>query len=422
MICMQPHLYYSATLTNRHNKNLCLNRERFTVARHFAHSKETKNPLRSQSLTQTSSGANGSGAYRFQRPQRSHKPQKQAAKGLVIAIILVVIILVAVFAAFQLFFDRQSQDKASQATQTSFIEVEIPQGAGAQSIAQLLYEKGVISSPTMFIDELVKAGADSKLRPGTYQFSTQEDTQALINKLLQGGEVASKKLSIPEGLTLKQVAAQVEKQLGISAQSFIDQAKASNYEEKYPFVKGTYQDSLEGYLYPKTYNFQEGITADQVIDRLLQQFVKETQGLDFSAASNKGLDALQVISAASLIERETRVIDERPLVASVIYNRLNKGMPLQIDAAIQYALGTTKQRLSLDDLKVDSPYNTYSNKGMVPGPICSPSISSIKAVLEPASSDYLYYVLTSKDGTHTFTSDYDSFKKAKEEYKRVFSS
>ena len=120
---------------------------------------------------------------------------------------------------------------------------------------------------------------------------------------------------------------------------------------------------------------------------------------------------------ASLIERETAVEDERPLVASVIYNRLDADMPLQIDAAIVYARGGGSQGVTYSDLEIDSTYNVYKNKGLTPGPICSPSISSIKAAIEPADTDYLYYVASSAmDGTHKFSSDYDQFLKDREEY------
>ena len=163
-------------------------------------------------------------------------------------------------------------------------------------------------------------------------------------------------------------------------------------------------------------------TADDIIRKLLDQFVSETASLDLDKGAN-GLSAQQIVTMASLIERETAVDSERPTVASVIYNRLEVDMPLQIDAAIVYARGGGSQAVTYSDLEIDSPYNVYKNYGLTPGPICSPSISSIKAALNPDKTDYLYYVASAAgDGTHKFSSDYEQFEKDSQEYSESLSS
>jgi UPF0755 protein len=148
---------------------------------------------------------------------------------------------------------------------------------------------------------------------------------------------------------------------------------------------------------------------------MLEQYLMETQTLDISSARERlNLSEYELVIVASLIEKEAATPEERPLVASVIYNRLQKDMPLQIDASIHYALDKQGEELSLADLKVNSPYNTYENKGLPPGPICSPSRQSLEAAINPADTDYLYYVLKANGEEHFFTNNYDEFLEAKE--------
>ena len=150
--------------------------------------------------------------------------------------------------------------------------------------------------------------------------------------------------------------------------------------------------------------------------------MSETASLNLDKGAN-GLSAQQIVTMASLIERETAVDSERPTIASVIYNRLDADMPLQIDAAIVYARGGGNQAVTYSDLEIDSPYNVYKNYGLTPGPICSSSISSIKAALNPDKTDYLYYVASAAgDGTHKFSSDYEQFEKDSQEYSESLSS
>ena len=301
------------------------------------------------------------------------------------------------------------------------VTLTVPEGASGDAIASLLSKNHVIEDPSTYYATVKKLNADTALKPGDYRFTTGQDPAAVVKQLMEGPNVEGAKLTVQEGLTVDQTAARVEEAYGIKAADFKAQAKASSYEADYPFLKGAYNDSLEGYLYPKTYSLSDHPTADEVIRAMLDQFKAETQGLDLASGPN-GLSAQELITVASLIERETAVEAERPTVASVIYNRLAADMPLQIDAAIVYARGGGSQAVSNDDLKIDSPYNVYVNRGLTPGPICSPSISSIKAALSPASTDYLYYVASpAGDGSHNFSADYDRFLKDKAEYEASLS-
>ena len=342
-----------------------------------------------------------------------HGPSPVAVVAVVVAVIAAVagVLLFVVPAVSNLISPSSSSVPAGQE-----VQVTIPEGASGDVIASRLAEAHVIDDPKRYYAAVEKLDAAMSLKPGDYILYTGMDPEEVVRQLVEGPNVEGVKLVIQEGLTVQQTAANVEATYGIPADEFLAQAKASNYVADYPFLEGSYDDSLEGYLYPKTYSLGDSPTADDIIRALLNQFVAETADIDYSATYN-GLTFQQIMCMASLIERETAVEDERPLVASVIYNRLDADMPLQIDAAIVYARGGGSQGVTYSDLEIDSPYNVYKNKGLTPGPICSPSISSIKAAIDPADTDYLYYVASSAmDGTHKFSSDYDQFLKDREEY------
>lgn len=296
------------------------------------------------------------------------------------------------------------------------VRVEVPEGASGDVIAQALSEAHVVDDPKDYYAAVESLDAAQGIKPGKYDLTTHMDPEEVVRQLVAGSNVEGMKLTVQEGLTVEQTAEQVEGSLGIPADEFLAQAKASNYSADYPFLEGAYDDSLEGYLYPKTYEFEEGATADDVIRALLDQFVLETEGLGLDEGAN-GLSGQEIVSLASLIERETAQEDERPLVASVIYNRLEMGMKLQIDAAIVYARGGGSDSITSSELQMDSPYNLYQHEGLTPGPICSPSVSSIKAALEPADTDYIYYVVNDLDArTHAFSSDEAQFEQDRQRY------
>lgn len=338
---------------------------------------------------------------------------------MIIAIAVVVAVLVA-FLAFVLpavtnLFTQSEQPAIEAGVE---VQVTIPEGASGDQIAQVLAENDVIPDPQDYYAAVRELNADMSLKPGDYAFTTLQDPLEVVQQLVDGPNIQGVTLTIQEGLTVEQTAARVEEVYGIASADFLAQAKASNYASDYPFLEGAYNDSLEGYLYPKTYSFgSETPTVDEIIRAMLDQFETETASLNLSDGAN-GLTSQEIVSMASLIERETAVESERPTVASVIYNRLEEGMPLQIDAAIVYARGGGSQTVTYDDLEIDSPYNVYQNTGLTPGPICSPSVSSIEAALNPDDKSYLYYVLSAAgDGTHAFSETYDEFLQNQQAYR-----
>lgn len=305
-------------------------------------------------------------------------------------------------------------------TKIDKVTVTIEKGLTAGEIADVLSQHDVIDSRFFFMLTAYLEGVESKFLSGRYEMTTHMDNGEVIDLLMKGPPDTTFTLTIPEGYTAEQIAVRVGNISDIDRDEFLDyaefQAKSFNFE----FLSSNTSDSLEGYLFPKTYEVENDTDAYGLINRLLEQFEKETASIDLSYAKKNNMTLHQVITVASLVEEEAKIESEKPLMASVIYNRLRIGMPLQIDATVQYALPERKEVLTLDDLKIDSPYNTYKNKGLPPGPIANPSVSSIKAALAPANNKYLYYVLSDLEGHHTFTNTYEEFLKAKKKSKDFF--
>lgn len=283
----------------------------------------------------------------------------------------------------------------------------VEEGDTLASVADKLEEAGVISSPTLF--KLQARDTATEIKPGEYRFEPGDD---ILSALASGDSISSSAVTIPEGLTLEQTVQRVAEQSGVPAEELETAARSTDYG--YAFLNDPAIMSTDGFLFPKQYRFDRGDDASQIVDRILAQYLAETGDLDFEGAQERfNLTGYQLVTVASLVERESANPEERPLIASVIYNRLRAGMPLQIDATVQYAMGGAKERLSLEDIEVDSPYNTYKYDGLPPGPIASPGRESIEAALEPAPSNYLYYVLEPGGEQHFFTDDYDEFLEAK---------
>jgi UPF0755 protein len=222
-----------------------------------------------------------------------------------------------------------------------------------------------------------------------------------------------KEITIPEGYDRHQVA-DLAKQEGIDG----DYLKASESFKGFDPAKYGAENpsSLEGFLFPATYELPRKPNVDDLIGRQLDAFQQYMGQVDMKYANSKNLTPYDVLIIASMIEREAVVEKDRPLVAAVIYNRLSEGMQLQIDATIRYAENNWTESLTESDLEIDSPYNTYTNPGLTPTPIGNPGLASIKAAAHPANVDYLYYVLKADGCSHFFTASYDEFQQASAEY------
>ena len=344
---------------------------------------------------------------------------KKGPGGKILAAVVIVIAAIAIFFLLNMFFhfvDFGGGETKTDIVAGKQVEVTVPEGSSTTAIAGILFDNDIIANERAFIDAVNARNAASSLKPGTYELTTLMDTDQLVDALVAGPTFYGQRVSIPEGSTIDETAAYVEQQAGIPAAEFLALARsAESYAADYPFLAGAYNNTMEGYLFPKTYDVPQGSTADAVIRMMLDQFVAEcwNAGITYEGANGRSMSDLVIV--ASMIERESQLPDEMPLIASVVYNRLAQGIALQIDATVVYAMGDayTGGAVTYENLEIDSPYNTYKNRGLPPGPICSPGIDTLKAAANPAQTDYLYYLMTDPEH-HSFFATYDEFLAAKE--------
>ncbi|MDO5707740.1 MAG: endolytic transglycosylase MltG [Andreesenia angusta] len=301
---------------------------------------------------------------------------------------------------------------------SEIIRVGIPQNSTTSDIGQILLDKGLIRNKLAFkiLARTKKVAAD--LGTGTYDLSKSMNMNEIINKIASGEQTGDLKFTVPEGSEIVQMA-EILKGLGMKdIDKFLELTKnPSNYISDYPFLndipKGA---SLEGYLYPATYYLtDEDISnPDAIIRMMLDNFSTHFTDEIIEAGKNKGLGINQIVTLASLVEREAQVDTDRPLVSAVFQNRIKKDMYLESCASVQYIIGERKPVLSLEDTDIDSPYNTYRNGGLPPSPIASPGVKSLEAAVHPADVDYLFFIAKG-DGTHIFSSTFDEHLKVQKE-------
>ncbi|MXZ49036.1 MAG: endolytic transglycosylase MltG [Candidatus Dadabacteria bacterium] len=277
--------------------------------------------------------------------------------------------------------------------------VDIPQGLGLSAIAEKLEEEGVIRKAEVLFLSAFLSGTQRKLKHGEYVFSAGEAPYT-VHRKLRRGEVSLRKVTFPEGLTLVQMAGILDASQIVIRKEFLALAENGEYSTK---KLGVDVSSLEGFLFPDTYFFARGCSAEKVIETMLDRFREAYATL---GTVNPQPDIKGIVTIASLIEKETAFPPEKPLVSAVISNRLRKGMKLEFDPTVIYALGEKFDgNIRKKDLSFPSPYNTYVVSGLPPGPIAAPGLDSIRAALEPADVNYLYFV-SNGDGVHVFSSTY----------------
>ncbi|MEK5023314.1 endolytic transglycosylase MltG [Paenibacillus sp. FSL M7-1046] len=291
----------------------------------------------------------------------------------------------------------------------------IEKGMGSAEIASLLEDNGIIRNGMFFRGYLKWVKEGSSFKAGTYTASPGDTYDELIARLNAGDVVKEDTVvfTIPEGFTAKQIAEKLAEAWNQPADVFLKMMNSGAGLTEVNTLKipedASLRHRLEGYLFPETYELAKDSTPQEVVEAMLEQLTKKLDSIpDWQAQlAERGLSLHELLTVASLVEREVVVDEERPLVAGVIYNRLKKGQNLEIDATVQYLLDKQKERLLNKDLKVESPYNTYRNPGLPPGPIGSPGLASIQAALAPKASEYYFYV-TKKDGTqgHLFGKTY----------------
>ncbi len=288
-------------------------------------------------------------------------------------------------------------------------------GATPNRIAQELEQRKLIRSASVFYYLARTRQQNFRLLPGEYYISATMSPESIIERLLKGPNVELARITIPEGFNTDQIInLLVQKGLG-TKESFTKVVTSESFP--YLFLKGAPVGvrRLDGFLFPDTYFFKKEDGARLIIDTMLQRFSNELTPDTQNQLDNLKMSVRNWVIMGSLVEKEAVKEVDRPLIASVFFNRLKIDMPLQIDATIQFILGTPKLKLLNADLKIPSPYNTYLHKGLPPGPIANPGHASLQAVLKPAQSEYLYY-LAKNDGYHVFSKTFDEHLQNQRKY------
>ncbi len=291
-------------------------------------------------------------------------------------------------------------------------EIQIKDGMTFDQTVNALKARGIIKDTFIFRGMGLLTGADKRIKRGYYLFSGELSPYSILKRLVEG-RVEEVRVTIPEGFNLWQIAERLDKKGIVKKEEFLGLAFNRNLLDKLD-IKGP---SLEGYLFPDTYIFPRGVGPVAVIRTMVDNMRRHLSGELLQEAERKGLTELEVLTLASIIEKEARVDVERPLISAVYHNRLKRGMPLQADPTTIYDLKDERRPVTRKDLLRDSPYNTYIHRGLPPGPIASPGLASIRAAVYPADVPYLYFVY-SGEGRHVFSTTKEQHMRAVMRYKR----
>lgn len=310
------------------------------------------------------------------------------------------VFLYAVFVAFSFFGYRVPQTTV----------LLFPEGTSLRTISRQLSDAKLITHPLLFEAAARLTGKERKIRAGEYEFTKGLRVMNILSMMAEG-KVRLYSLTIPEGLTLREIGTQVV-------------SKGISTSEEWDLVTGDValirslgigEASLEGYLFPDTYLYDRMTTLEKLIRSMTQLFFQKISPELISEARSRDLSLHEWVTMASIVEKETAVPSERPLIASVFLNRLKRSIPLQTDPSVIYGIVNFDGNLTRKHLETDHPYNTYTRTGLPPGPICSPGLESMIAVLRPEKSDFLYFV-SRNDGTHQFSKTLDEHSRAVQTY------
>lgn len=294
------------------------------------------------------------------------------------------------------------------------IKVNIPKGSTLAQITDLLAEKNIVTNKNIFIITASLMGYNNKIPAGVFALKNANNNYRIVKQLVRGNPEMIK-VTLLEGWTISQVSQAISESMNLSSEIL----SSLCYDEQFIIELGLEEKSLEGYLFPDTYLFLESENdPKEILRQIVSEFNEVYKDNLRERTEQIGLTINEVLTLASIIEGEAIFDSERAIIAAVYHNRLKKRMRLQADPTIQYIIKDGPRRLSLSDLKIDSPYNTYLNSGLPPGPIGNPGKASILAVLYPDDNDYLFFVARG-DGYHTFTRTIDEHNQAKREFQKV---
>ena len=333
----------------------------------------------------------------------------------IIALLCVLLIIAGAYLYLNNYIEESLT--AVDVNDNSPIALEIPAGSTTNDIAEILFENNLISNIRTFKYYAEKTGSDSKLKAGFYLLSKNMNADELLASLIKGGSSGNTyNITIIEGLTNEDMALALSEQTELNYDRFIELMEGPEmFKGDYEFLYDTSISNLQGYLMPDTYNIYIDSSEEDIIRVLLKQFDEFYVDEIKPRMENTNLSFEELINLASIVEKEALLDEERDEVAKVFLNRLDINMRLQSCATVNYANGEWKERLTYEDIEIDSPYNTYIVEGLPPSPINSPGKLSIIAVLEPAEVDYLFFVAKG-DGSHYFSNTYDEHIDAAKEY------
>lgn len=328
--------------------------------------------------------------------------KKNSSKTLIILLLVVIVVSASIFIS--------TIKKPLKISGSEVVNVE--EGDSFYSIVSRLSNENKIKSPLLIKIYSKLTNLNLEVVPGNHTLEQSMSLKEMAEVLKETSNANTVTITIPEGFTIDDIAVRVSENGICTKDEFLSAVK------NYPLPSYVKDDpdkryNLEGFLFPDTYNFDAGVKPEYIIETMIKRF-EEIWSKVSTGFNIKSEDIEKVITVASIIEKEARVDKDRPLVASVIYNRLAQDMPLQIDATVIYAHGYYIENVRNRHLAIESKYNTYLHDGLPVGPICNPGVASIEAALNPAKTDYLFYLLAS-DNAHYFTNNYDDFLKKKQE-------
>ncbi|MEP6832377.1 MAG: endolytic transglycosylase MltG [Gemmatimonas sp.] len=286
--------------------------------------------------------------------------------------------------------------------------VVVPRGASVREVSSALEKSGAIRSPRLFSTYASIGGRDRLIKPGTYQFQLNTGWKAALNALVSGSAVVHS-VTIPEGFDLRSIMPLLAKTLDVPEDSVRVAVTDTAWQHKLDIPIR----SLEGYLFPATYSFADGTTAREAVNAMIEAYEDAWKSIPNAAErlQSMAISRHDAMTMASIVETEAKRAEERPIISAVYWNRVKKGMKLQADPTVQYALPGHVERVMYKDLEVNSKFNTYKYEGLPPGPIASPGLASITAALNPAAVPYLYFV-AHPDGHHEFRTTFEEHEKA----------
>ncbi len=320
--------------------------------------------------------------------------------GVMLAIPLFV--LLGVYTYYHLPCDQQSRE----------IRVVVERGESLGRISKELADSGLVRFPELFTGVVRLLGRDRSIHAGEYTLDSSMSPKQILERLCRG-MVSLSKITLPEGLTARRIAELLE-QKGLAKSPEIQELTHDPDFLKELKFEG---DSLEGFLFPDTYHFAEGVPAREILEAMVRRFWAVYDSDLRAKQAILGWSVRDVVTLASIIEKETGHRDEMPLIASVLNNRLEKRMPLQCDPTVIYGITAFDGNLTRKHLRTPGPYNTYLNRGLPPGPICNPGLDSLQAVLDPAETPFLYFV-SKNDGTHHFSATIGEHNRAVRKYQQ----